>query len=343
MANLLSRLKLGAQIGAGWFGKVFEGQDDVHGKVAVKVLGRKPGQSDVSWAAHHDAFLKEAQNLSKATHKNVVQVHHFVEDEDGNSIKFCMAYCPGGSLQSHFEKGPMTLAAVRKAGTEVLLGLQALHARGMIHRDIKPANILLDAKDVAKLGDFGFVTDEIVFGYATEAGYNDHLAFEVWHGKGTSKKSDIWALGMTLYRLLHGQAWYEETPAPRYVIKDGGFADALRWLPHVPKKWRRVLRKMMNDDTDARYQTTDQVLTAFSSLPIAPVWECAVTPGQVRWEQTTKTRRIVVEWDRHSARKHEWRAWSEPLGAGRKKTLGGSGGVIGSRHAIAELEDFFDV
>lgn len=343
MANLLSRLKLGAQIGAGWFGKVFEGQDEVHGKVAVKVLGRKPGQSDASWVAHHDSFLKEAQNLSKATHKNVVQVHHFVEDEDGNSIKFCMAYCAGGSLQSHFEKGPMTLASVRKSGTEVLLGLQALHARGMIHRDIKPANILLDAKGVAKLGDFGFVTDDIVFGYAKEAGYNDHLAYEVWHGKGTSKKSDIWALGMTLYRLLHGNEWYKESPAPRYAIKDGGLADALRWLPHIPSKWRRVLRKMMNDDTDARYQTTDQVLSAFSSLPIAPLWECSVTPSQVRWTQTTKTRRIIVEWDRHSPRKHEWRAWSEPIGVGRKKALGGSSGVIGGRLAVAELEDFFKV
>jgi serine/threonine-protein kinase len=41
---------------------------------------------------------------------------------DGNSIRFCMAFCPGGSLQSAFEAGPMTLPAVRKASTEVLMG-----------------------------------------------------------------------------------------------------------------------------------------------------------------------------------------------------------------------------
>ena len=55
----------------------------------------------------------------------------------------------------------MKLSAVRKVATDVTLGLQALHQRGMLPRDIKPANILLDDQDVALLGDFGWVTDEI--------------------------------------------------------------------------------------------------------------------------------------------------------------------------------------
>src|SRR4030088_309089 len=110
-----------------------------------------------------------------------------------------MALCPGGSLQTAFEAGPMTLPAVRKAGTEVLMGLTALHARQMLHRDIKPGNVLIDAEGGAKLGDFGLVTDDLVLGYGSQAGYYDHIAFEVWHGNGTSARSDIWAFGMTLF------------------------------------------------------------------------------------------------------------------------------------------------
>jgi serine/threonine protein kinase len=341
MANVVPELQVGKKLGNGHFGAVFLGHDSVHGPVAVKVLARKAEHSDVEWQAYKTGFLAEAQNLSKATHRNVVQVYHIQELPDGDSIRFCMALCQGGSLQSAFEAGPMTLPAVRKAGTEVLMGLNALHARQMLHRDIKPGNVLIDVEGVAKLGDFGFVTDDLILGYGSQAGYYDHIAHEVWLGGGTSARSDIWAFGMTLFRLLHGKVWYEEAPAPQMVIPDGGFADTLKWLPHVPKSWRRVIRKMLNDDPAGRYQTSGQAFGALSRLPVAPVWSATVTANLVRWEQLSKTRRNVVEWKRHSPRKHEWSAWSEPLGKGRRMTLAGSNAIIGSRKAIAELERYF--
>lgn len=341
MPGIVPPLKVGAKLGNGHFGEVFLGEDGVHGQVAVKVLARKPGQSGADWDLHKTSFLAEAKHLSKATHRNVVQVHHIEELPDGESIRFCMAYCPGGSLQSAFEAGPMPLARVRKAGTEVLLGLSALHARKMLHRDIKPGNILIDGAGVAQLGDFGLVTDDLLLGYGSQAGYLDHIAYEVRLGKGTSIKSDVWAYGMTLYRLLHGKVWYDELPPPKGIIPTGGFADTLKWLPHVPKNWRRVIRKMLNDDPSARYQNADQALEAMSRLSVAPAWSTTVAPDAVRWELVNKERLKVVEWARHSPRKHEWTAWSEPLAKGRKMTLGGSNGVVGRREALASLEAFF--
>ena len=341
MTGFKSGLKILNMIGSGFFGQVHLGQDDVHGVVAVKVLARKPTQSDAEWDDHKAGFLAEGQNLSKATHRNVVQVHHIVEADDGNSIVICMAHCSGGSLQALFDKGPMTLAGVRKVGTDVLMGLGALHARGMLHRDIKPANILLDAGAVAQISDFGLVTDKLVLGYGSQAGYGDHIAYEVWQGRGTSVRTDIWAFGMTLFRLLHGKAWYEESIAPRDIVKDGGFADTLKWLPHVPKPWRRTIRKMLNDDPASRYQSAQQALNAISSLPVIPAWAVEVTSGRVRWGLKGKTRVNVVEWTRHSDRRHEWAAWSEPLGKGRKMTLGGSSGIMGKTQTLAALETYF--
>lgn len=343
MPGVVPPLELGRKLGSGFFGEVFLGKDGIHGRVAVKVLARKPEHSDDEWQEIKTSFLAEAQNLSKAKHRNVVQVYHIEELPDGNSIRFCMAYCPGGSLQSAFEKGPLTIAVVRKAGTEVLLGLGALHAREMLHRDIKPGNVLLDGVSVAQLGDFGLVTDNLLLGYGSQAGYSDHIAHEVWNGKGTSAKSDIWALGMTLFRLLHSKAWYDEAPDPQDIVPGGGFVDTLKWLPHVPKSWRRVIRKMLNDDPAARYQNAGQALGALSRLPVTPEWSATVTPKLVRWEQRSKTRLNIVEWKQHAPRKHEWLAWSEPLGKGRKMRLGGSDGIIGSRQCIAELERYFGV
>lgn len=336
-----SKLKVLDKIGNGHFGVVYRGEDPVHGEVAVKVLERDPFDDDKAWEVFKKSFLAEAQFLSKAQHKNVVQVHHIVEAVDGKSIQFCMAYCPGGSLQTAFEAGPMPLSGVRRAGTDVAMGLAALHARQMLHRDIKPGNILLDAKGTAKIADFGLVTDELILGYGSQAGYSDHIAYEVWHGEGTSAKTDVWAFGMTLYRLLHGSQWYGESPDPRLIVKLGGFAQSLRWLPHVPDAWRRAIRKMMHDDTGSRYQTANQALGALSRLPVEPGWEVSVAPELIRWTRIVKSRRQVVEWHRISTRKHEWTAWSEPLNAGQKKTLGGSKGVVGGAEAVRQLEDYF--
>lgn len=344
MPNLLSGLQVGKKLGSGAFGEVYLGQDDAHGQVAVKKLARKIDWTDGKWDAWKAAFLAEAQNLSRATHNHVVKVHHIVAAEDDESVFICMAFCPGGSLQSLYERGPMPTAEVRKVGTDVLIGLSALHARGMIHRDIKPANILIDARGSALIGDFGLVTDDIAFGYASGAGYYDHLAYEFWHGRGTSVRTDIWALGATLYRLLHGKRWYEESPSPKDLIPYGGFADGLKWLPHVPKPWRRVIRKLMEDDTDKRYQTADQALGAISRLPIVPAWRAAVAPDLVRWETTSGKRLNLVEWQR-ALRLNEWTAWSEPLRGenGRKMTLDGSGGWCPPRRPFLGWRNFSEL
>lgn len=343
MHGIVPALQVGQKLGNGHFGEVFLGEDGVHGQVAVKVLSRKPQHTDPEWRQFKTGFLAEAQNLSKARHRNVVQVYHIEELPDGNSIRFCMAYCPGGSLQSVYEVRPMLLLEARKAGTEVSLGLEALHARGMLHRDIKPGNILIDAVGVAQLGDFGLVTDNLILGYGSQAGYLDHIAYEVWLGNGTSVKTDLWALGMTLFRLLHGQIWYDEAIAPKHIVQDGGFVDTLKWLPHIPKAWRRAIRKMLNDDPALRYQTAGQVLNALSGLP-TPNWATTVTPNLVRWEQILGARRKIVEWTQHSPRSHEWKSWSEPFGVpGRSKSLGGSNGKVPRRQLIKQLEDYFEI
>ena len=132
-------------------------------------------------------------------------------------------------------------------------------------------------------------------------------------------------------------------PPARDHIKYGKFADTLVWLPQVPKPWRRAIRKMLHDEKSLRYASATQVLNALSKLDTLP-WITSITPGLVRWEQLVGKRRRLVEWIEHSQHKHEWRAWSEPLGkVGRPMTLDGSGGVVSRSKAVQGLEAFFNV
>jgi serine/threonine-protein kinase len=286
-----SGLKLGPRIGHGFFGDVFEAEDSIHGKVAVKVPRRFENEPDAAWKARKACLVEEGQRLSKADHQNVVRVYYHDRDPQTNDVRLVMQFCEGGSFQERYEQGPIPLPEVRKIATDIALGLSALHDRGMLHRDIKPGNLLKGEAGVGKLGDFGLVTDNIVLGYASQAGYSDHLAYEIWQGAGSSVRSDIWALGMTLYRLIHGNDWYTRSPAPRVIISNGGFADRLTWLPHVPKRWRTMLRKMMSDDPHKRCQNVQQVLKALAKCETIN-WRCDVGDNTIRWE-LCKGERIV--------------------------------------------------
>jgi eukaryotic-like serine/threonine-protein kinase len=333
--TLRSNLIIGAPIGAGFFGEVFSATDDAHGNVAVKVQGKLALESDADWQLRRKSHLAEGQRLSRAKHANVVQIHTILEDDASDAVLIVMDFCPGGALQSRFEVGPMSLAEVLKYITQVTMGLIALHSRGMLHRDIKPGNILLNKQGIAQIGDFGLVTDNIILGYGSATGYSDHLSPEVLNGGGTTVRSDIWALGMTMYRLLHGIEWYSKLPSPRHVAGKGGFAKSLPWLPHIPQAWRTVIRTMMNDDTAARYQNGSGLLRAFSRLQTTPRWQCNVKPARIRWRYQAKARKYFVDWTETSPAKFAWEAWSEPVGTGNRRSLGVSQDVD---YATAERE-----
>lgn len=339
--KLTSDLVLQSKLGSGHFGEVYEGHDPVLGKVAVKVLKKTPKETEEEWGLRKNGLLQEGKHLKTAEHERVVRVFQVLESPNEDAIHMVMEYCENGSLQGIFEKNPVGIAELRDILTDAALGLQAVHSRGMLHRDIKPANLLLDASKHTRLADFGLVTDDILFGYASLAGYTDHLAKEVFEDGITSIKSDVWAFDMTAYRLLHGLRFYSELPPPRNLIQDGGFAKKLPWLPHIPDRWRRFVRQAMQDDPYCRIQSAVEILKCLEKLPVEPDWECDYSEQKVTWNRIRKNRRVEVNWLKHSLRKHEWEAYSFPLDEGKRHRLGGSAGYIGKADVIRQLSLFF--
>lgn len=339
--SFTSELQIGKRIASGFFGDVHEGVDNVHGKVAVKVLRPYSGESQAAWLIRKESLLAEAQKLRAAEHDNIVRVHALVRADTDDRLHMVVEFCEKGSLQAEYERAPMNLSQVKHVLTDVCRGLECIHARGMIHRDIKPGNIL-GAKKRFKIGDFGLVSDTLVFGYASDQGYTDHLAPEVHRDGLTSAQTDVWALGMTIYRILHGHPFYQENFTGVDIacsIQNGGFALKLPWLPHVPDAWRKFLRKAMHDDTKHRFKTAFAMCQAAASLPIEPDWECNYSPNRVTWSRDKGSRQIQVEWNIIGPKTHLWSANS--TGGVRDRRLDGVNTPIGKTEAVKALEGFF--
>lgn len=347
MDTLRAYITRGIKIGEGNFGEVYKSHDPVHGDVAVKILHCPTDYHPQEWQSRKLELLNEAKRLKEAEHKNIVRVYSILETEDKNALWLVMEYCSGGSLISSYRQGPMELHPLRSILTDVALGLQAVHARGMFHRDIKPSNILLDASGRAKLGDFGLVTTNVNFGYGQVGGYVNHLAKECFELGISSIRTDIWAFGMTAYRMLHGEQFYKEfcevVGEPKELVQLGGFARRLQWLPHVPDDWRRFIRRTMHDDSSSRYQSAEQLQHALARLTVEPDWCVEYTNSRVSWTNKKGNRLRQVTWLKHSKRRNEWEAKSLPIrGVGRAVRLRGTTGVVGRSQAERELKQYFD-
>lgn len=340
MRATISALRLGPEIGHGNFAVVHECDHPVQGKIAVKLMEKKASESDADWQQRKMDLLAEAQHLKTAEHDRVVRVYDVVHDASEDRIYLSLELCKG-SLDELYEQGPVDISSLRTYLNDTTTGLCCVHSKEILHRDLKPKNILVGTDGRAKLGDFGLVTDRLVLGYGSMAGYSDHIAYEVWHRGQTSKKSDIWGFGMTAYRLLIGRDFYESLPIPRDEVKAGGYGAKLQWLPHVPKPWRSFIRRCLADNPHRRFPTVESMQTAISRLPIEPNWICHFSPDLTTWIRQKRNRKINVTYEIHSPRKHEWKAISKPIGAhGRHRILAGSKGIISRANAIKELETF---
>ncbi len=340
MRATISAFRIGPEIGKGNFGTVHECEHPVQGKIAVKLLEKKAHESDADWQQRKIDLLAEGQHLKTAEHDRVVRVYDVVHDALEDKVYLSLELCKG-SLGQLYECGPLDIASLRTYLNDTAAGLCCVHGKGILHRDLKPKNILIGTDERAKLGDFGLVTDRLVLGYGSMAGYSDHIAYEVWQTGQTSKKSDIWGFGMTAYRLLMGRDFYESLPLPRDEVKAGGYAAKLRWLAHVPKPWRAFIRKCVADDPHHRFPTAESMQTAISRLPIEPNWKCHHTSGLTTWTRQKGNRKIEVTHTVHSPRKHKWKAISKPLEPhGRSVTLGKSEGLVSRARALRELEAF---
>ena len=263
----LGKYEISERIGRGGMAEVYRGYHaSLDRYVAIKLL--HPFLADDP--EFKTRFEKEAKNVAKLRHPNIVQVFDFEYDENGESYYMVMELINGPTLKDKlFEMATnhqsMSLEQTAYIVSGTASALAYAHKRNMIHRDVKPANLMLDEDGRVVLTDFGIA--KIVTGVQFTAsggmvGTPAYMAPEQGLGEAGDERSDIYSLGVIFYQLVTGTLPYDADTPLAVILQhlNEPIPDLALVAPDTPPWATRIIRKAMEKDADKRYQTADDFL-----------------------------------------------------------------------------------
>lgn len=201
---MIRGLELRERIGQGGMGSVFRAYDpSLDRYVAVKYMEEALSQD----ATCVERFLREARNLARIDHPNVVRVISAGKDDSGRPY-FVMEFVDGDPLSSLIQRGPAPERTTVEIAQQLLSALDVVHRHGITHRDIKPTNILISRDNKVKLIDFGIAKDAELSSLTISSrplGTPRYMSPEQALGNPITTRTDIYSVGLVLYELLAGR------------------------------------------------------------------------------------------------------------------------------------------
>lgn len=254
-------------IGQGGFAWVYAGHPSSGGDpVALKVLKPRFGD-DAEFATR---FRAESEAAAKMDHPNVVNTRE-VGRADGYTYQVMDLY--PDSLGSLIKKeGPLSEDRAIPIAQDILRGLQYAHDWGVLHRDIKVDNVLLRADGCAVIADFGL--SRVISGYISATGVDmtigtpQYISPEQAQGRAMDGRSDLYSVGVTLYRAVTGNApfhsndWYEL--ARMHVEEHPPSLRSLR--PELSARFDRIVLKCLAKHPDDRYRSASALIDELTEI-----------------------------------------------------------------------------
>ncbi len=263
----ISHYKLLELVGEGGLGSVFRAVDTNTDKiVAVKLLRRELANDP----ENRRRFQNEGQLLAQLNHAHVIRAYEIGQVKD--EMYMAMEFLPGPTLAAYNrEHAPLAREEVLRLSRQILLGLQAIHARGIIHRDLKTANIMFDSRKHIRIMDFGLARSHLVSLMTTMGTVMGTLGFvapEQITNTEIDHRVDIFAFGVILYDMLCGQlpftgenemalihAVFSTVPPPPSSLRDDGAPG-----------WDAIVARCLEKNPADRYAGAREVLMALDRL-----------------------------------------------------------------------------
>ncbi|KKK64448.1 hypothetical protein LCGC14_2984110, partial [marine sediment metagenome] len=253
-SNASSRYTIKKTLGKGAMGVVSLATDNV--------LERDVAIKELHASLSHDTdlmhrFRREAKVLAKMAHPGVVQIFDFVED--GDAVWIVMEFVKGMELADYLkERGPLSVKEAAPLGIQLAEALAYTHSLDIIHRDFKPANVLLSETGALKIMDFGLAklvqsAQHTMAG--TILGTPSYMSPEQAEGKTADARSDIYALGIVLYKMVTGKVPFTGDLASVLAQHISKPPVPLRQInPSIPESFDELILSMLEKKPAKRVQ-----------------------------------------------------------------------------------------
>ncbi len=268
MSEKIGHYTIVSKLGRGGMGVVYKAHEEsLNRYVAIKVLGEHLIEDEQFLLR----FKREAQSAAGLSHPNIVQIYFIGEDEGRHY--FVMEYVSGKPIDSIIrERGSLDSIHAAQIILQAAQGLAAAHDKSIIHRDIKPANLILDERGIVKIADFGLALPSQIQSRLTATGMlmgtPGYMAPEQCRGEQADHRTDIYALGVTLYEMLTGNVPFK-AESPLVLLKqilDEPAPDVSALKPDVKVEIIAILDKMIAKERENRFQSAHELVDALEGF-----------------------------------------------------------------------------
>lgn len=228
-----------------------------------------------------ERFLREVAIACAQEHPFVLRI--LAAGESNEYPYLIMPFCPGGDLEQLRQRcgGRMSVVDAWAAMKPALLGLAALHERGVVHRDVKPQNILLDGAGTSLLADFGLAKSFVDAGLSGITGSSTEIMGsvpflpreQVTHFRYVHPTADVWAAAATLYLLVTGcfpRPQHRHRSVIESVLKTSAIPLRIRDAT-ISARISSVIDRALSDDVGTRPATMGEWIGAMDGALRAEV------------------------------------------------------------------------
>jgi serine/threonine protein kinase/tetratricopeptide (TPR) repeat protein len=260
------------ELGRGAMGVTYKAFDvDLHCPVTLKVISERY-LGDESARAR---FLREARASASVRHPNVASVFHL--GRTGQNYFYAMEFVEGETLENLIKRSSrLDVKLALEIATQVAAGLAAVHKQNLVHRDIKPSNIMVNVEEgstiTVKIIDLGLAKSVIEPSSQTAismaggfAGTPEFASPEQFGGVGVDIRSDLYALGVTLWQMVTSHPVFRGSPL-EVMYQHQHTPLPIERLEGLPQPLVVLLEMLLEKDPARRFQDPAEVLNALPAI-----------------------------------------------------------------------------